>query len=165
MRACAILACFFFLASCHPTDGSWCGTSVSKQEMLDALCRLVPMSDGSHLSTEDPAAAKLIDVVSGNLRAMGLSMECTEASCDISALDSGSGSCARAFVAAILGNFLNNDLKPGDALARVRVDVNTGLLRREYPDNHSRILFVDFLLVLAVIMLAKRAVDDQNNKT
>lgn len=147
------------------SSASWCGTSLPRQAMIDAFTSIVPMSDGSHFTTTHPASAQLIDVISANLHAMGISMACTADTCTVAPRNAAAteNACARIFVAAIIGNFLNNDLDPGDALAHVRVDVNTGFLRREYADKHYRMLFVDFLLVLAVIMLAKRAVQDQNN--
>lgn len=161
---CAALACCL-LGSGDAEEIEWCGVNIPQTAILEAVQKLVPMSDGSVLETGDPAAARLIDVIAGNLRAMGLAMDCYNDVCDISSPGTNDGSCARAFVAAVLGNFLNNDLAPGDALAHIRVDVATGLLRREYADVHYRALFVDFLLVLAVIMLTKRAVDEQRRTT
>lgn len=140
-------------------EAASCGAAIPRSQLLDTVAALIPMSDGSRLALADPAASRLLDVLDGNLHAMGLTLQCAGEQCNVQGATD--AACARAFVAAVLGNFLNNDLEPDDALARVRVDVATGLLQRHFPENHYRIMFVDFLLVLAVILLAKRAVDDQ----
>jgi hypothetical protein len=169
MRACTLALCF--LSCVFPRVGATvpgsaratCGVHISRQTLLETLTSTIPMSDGSQLAPTDPNAHRILVILVANMRSMGIDMECLAETCDFYPVDGkiASSSCARVFVAAILGNFLNNDLDPEDALARVRVDVATGLLRREYTPQTSRIMFVDFLLVLAVIMLAKRTVDAQ----
>ena len=63
------------------------------------------------------------------------------------------------FMLAVLGNFLNNDLDTGDAVAHVRIDTSTGLLRRVHTSWWTRMMLTDTLLVLAVIMLVRRSTE------
>lgn len=161
-----LLRCSLYMMMLQSIAAIWCGTNIPKVELIESLYNMIPRSDGSYMEDiyEDPND-KMLGVITSNFNAMGLKIICVDGMCDIAPQSEDSKKiCSRVFVAAIMGNFLHNNLEVEDAIAHLRLDVSTGLLTRKYNTNLSRFLFADVLLILAVVLLAKRAIDDQGKK-
>ncbi len=119
---------------------------------------MIPTADGSSLVAQDSIDV-LLQNIHSNVHALGVAMSCDTDTCVITVPDIQTH--ARVLMLAVLGNFFNNDLDAGDAVAHIRVDTATGLLRRVHTPWWTRTMLTDTLLVLAVIMLAKRSMEQQ----
>lgn len=129
--------------------------SVGVQDITSSFQKLMPTTDGSAL-VSNTAMDVMLKNIAGNMRSMGVDMVCERAVCTFTVYDT--ETYANVFMHAILGNFFNAELDVGDALAYIRIDTATGLLRRVHTSWWTRIMLSDVLLVLAVVMLAKRSV-------
>jgi len=140
-------------------DPQGCTALLQRQSIILAITQRIPMSDGSVMKVEEGGVSEtLMNVFKNNMNAMGMQSSCNETVCDIS--PGRDGVCADVLVAAIMGNFLNHDLENDDSLAKITIDIETGLLRREKAKLALRSVFIDFLLILTIVMLVKRANDD-----
>jgi hypothetical protein len=144
------------LALLVPAHATACGTALQKADMLAALIRRIPMSDGSTITPDGVIPNTLLQVFENNLNAMGFEIECDAAQCTIRPRSEKQQECANVFVNAMLGNFVNDDFDTDSSLTKIKVDVGTGLLRREYSKDFYRLLFVDLLLILSVIVLLSK---------
>jgi hypothetical protein len=99
----------------------------------------------------------LVQNIRNNMHAIGVDMWCESDNCVFTVHDT--ETYAKVFMLAVLGNFLNQDLDTNDALAHIRIDTATGLLRRVHTSWWTRMMLTDTLLVLAVIMLVKRSIE------
>lgn len=143
--------------------GEQCEVVLKRQNIMLAITDRIPMSDGSSMQLEEGGVSEtLMNVFRNNMHAMGMQTACGEIECTISPRKN--GMCADILVAAMMGNFLNGDLEEDDSLATITIDVETGLLRREKAKQVLRSVFVDFLLILTIVMLVKRANDDNEPK-
>ena len=114
------------------------------------------MSHGSVLQIEGGEISEtLMNVFTNNINAIGMQTACNETQCTRSSQKN--EVCADVLVTAMMGNFLNGDLEEDDSLAKITIDVETGLLRREKAKQELRSVFIDFLLIMTIVMLVKRA--------
>ena len=129
-----------------------------RAQVFASFQTVIPTADGSTLTGEDTAGL-LVQNIESNMGALGVRMRCNATTCEFTVPDAPQHT--RVLMLAVLGNFLNHDLDAGDAVAHVRIDPATGLLRRVHTSWWTRVMLTDTLLVLAVIMLVKRSMEQQ----
>jgi hypothetical protein len=151
MRLCHLLV-FLLFPACDAT----CNISVPLADLLQVFQAVIPTTDGSVLASAGVPGTRVLLNIRNNVRALGGMLECgPDAVCVLSFPVP--HDVVKVSMAAILGNFMNDDLDLDDALAHIRVDPVTGLLRRVHTSWWLRLVIADTLLVLAVIMLGRRA--------
>lgn len=128
--------------------------SVLVQDIMSSFQKVMPTTDGSALVSQT-AMDVLLKNIAGNMHSIGVDMVCGSVSCTFTV--DNIETYADVFMHAILGNFFNEELDTGDALAYIRIDTATGLLRRVHTSWWTRIMLSDVMLILAVVMLAKRS--------
>lgn len=140
-----------------------CMLSVPLSDVMSSFQHLVPTADGSFLAAPNgTAGVMLLQNIHNNVHAIGVDMTCDTQTCVFSVPDTQTH--ANVFMLAVLGNFLNVDLDPGDAIAHIRIDTSTGLLRRVHAPWWTRTMLTDTLLILAVVILVKRSFEQQQQQ-
>eukprot|EP00961_Rhodomonas_salina_P292911 3933317-Rhodomonas_salina.1 len=152
---------FFFLSLAVPAAHGQCTATIPVKDVVEGFQSVMPTADGSVLEVGADAVDVLVHNIRNNVRAIGADMTCTSEHCTFTVWDTPTHT--RLFLLAILGNFLNQDIEKGDALAHLQLDTATCLLRRTHTTWWARMMLSDVLLVLAVFMLARRALQDSQH--
>lgn len=127
---------------------------VQEREMMRVFQEVIPSSDGSLLAPGTENGETMVQNIKNNVKVLGLAMYCEGGVCEIDMSDTYIQT--RVLMLAVLGNFVNTDLKDDDAIEHLQVDTGTGLLRRAHSNGWTRVMLTDVLLVLAVVMLGLR---------